>query len=191
MAEHRVGLGELGGAAAHRLHVGAERLRRPPPAPRRACGRNSCSGGSSRRMVTGSPAMMRNSSTKSSRWNGSSLASAARRPRSSLGHDHLPHRADALGIEEHVLGAAEADALGAELARGLRVERRLGVGAHAEPAASSAHSISLAKSPDSGGLDHRDGAHEHLAGGAVERDRLAGVHACARRPRASARRNRR
>jgi hypothetical protein len=39
-----------------------------------------------------------------------------------FGQDHLAHGADALGVEEHVLGAAEADALGAEL------PRRLGIG---------------------------------------------------------------
>ena len=37
---------------------------------------------------------------------------------------------DALVVEEHVLGAAEADAFGAEVPRGARVERRVGVGAH-------------------------------------------------------------
>ena len=47
------------------------------------CGRNSCSGGSSRRMVTGRPSMISNSSTKSARCIGSSLASAARRDFSS------------------------------------------------------------------------------------------------------------
>ena len=43
-------------------------------------GRNSCSGGSSRRIVTGRPVMISNSSAKSWRCIGSSLASAARRP---------------------------------------------------------------------------------------------------------------
>ena len=37
-----------------------------------------------------------------------------------VGEDHLAHGVDALGLEEHVLGAAEADALGAERARDLR-----------------------------------------------------------------------
>ncbi len=49
-------------------------------------------------------------------------------------HDHLPNCADARGIEEHVLGAAKADAFSAELARGFGVQRSFGVGAHAEPA---------------------------------------------------------
>ena len=47
-----------------------------------------------------------------------------------VGEDHLAHRADAVGIEEHVLGAAEADAFGAELERDARVVRRVGIGAH-------------------------------------------------------------
>ena len=47
---------------------------------------------------------------KSSRWYGSSLASAALRSSSVLGEDHLAHRVDAVALEEHVLGAAQADA---------------------------------------------------------------------------------
>ena len=81
-------------------------------------------------MVTGRPAMISNSSMKSLRCIGRILASAARRPFSLVGQDHLAHRDDAVGIEEHVLGAAEADALGAEFARGAGIERRLGIGAH-------------------------------------------------------------
>ena len=46
-------------------------------------GRNSCNGGSSRRMVTGSPAITSKMPIKSLRCSGSSLSSAARRPRSS------------------------------------------------------------------------------------------------------------
>ena len=41
-----------------------------------------------------------------------------------VGHDHLADRADAVGLEEHVLGARQADALGAEIARGAGVGRR-------------------------------------------------------------------
>ena len=51
-----------------------------------------------------------------------------------VGADHLAHGEDAVGLEEHVLGAAEADALGAELARLRRIARRVGIGAHAEAA---------------------------------------------------------
>ena len=48
--------------------------------PVREVGRNSCSGGSNRRMQTGWPSMMRNSWTKSSRCIGSSRSSTAARP---------------------------------------------------------------------------------------------------------------
>ncbi len=74
--------------------------------------------------------MIVKSSTKSARCIGRSFASARAAARLVVGEDHLAHRDDAVALEEHVLGAAEADALGAEAARGARVERRVGVGAH-------------------------------------------------------------
>ena len=46
-------------------------------------GRNSCSGGSSSRIVTGRPAIASKIPSKSACWNGSSRSSAARRPSSS------------------------------------------------------------------------------------------------------------
>ena len=46
-----------------------------------------------------------------------------------VGEDEPLHERQAVA-EEHVLGAAEADALGAELARDLGVVRQVGVGAH-------------------------------------------------------------
>ena len=49
-----------------------------------------------------------------------------------VGEDHLAHRLDAALVEEHVLGAAEADALGAEAHGSFRIGRRVGIGAHAE-----------------------------------------------------------
>ena len=48
-----------------------------------------------------------------------------------LGEDHLAHRVDAIALEEHVLGAAQADADRAERDRVLRLLGRVGVGAHA------------------------------------------------------------
>ena len=59
---------------------------------------------------------------------------APRRAPPRLGHDHRLHRGWRSVRHEHVLGAAQADALGAELARLARVLGRVGVGAHAEPA---------------------------------------------------------
>ena len=47
-----------------------------------------------------------------------------------VGEDHLAHGRDAVGLEEHVLGAAQADALGAERHSLLGIARGVGVGAH-------------------------------------------------------------
>ena len=96
-----------------------------------------------------------------------------------LGEDHLAHGGDPLGVEEHVLGAAQADALGAELARGAAVggvsalvrtfRRRLRVGPFHQ----------RAEIADQLGLDGRHLAEHHLAGRAVDGDRC--------RPRATSR----
>ncbi len=51
-----------------------------------------------------------------------------------VGQDHLAHRADAVLLEEHVLGAAQADAFGAEPDGDAGIVRRVGIGAHLEPA---------------------------------------------------------
>ena len=117
VAEHRVELGQL-------VHAHADPGQRHARSccaitfwPASSCGRNSCSGGSSRRIVTGRPFIARKMPSKSSRWNGSSLASALRRPASSSARIISRIGVDALALEEHVLGAAQADALGAEVAR--------------------------------------------------------------------------
>ena len=82
-------------------------------------------------MVTGSPDMISKSSTKSSRCIGSSLASAARRPRSSSARIISRMATMRSLLEEHVLGAAQADAFGAEAAAPSRASvGRLGIGAH-------------------------------------------------------------
>ena len=90
-----------------------------------------------------------------------------------VGQDHLAHRLDAVFVEEHVLGAAQPDALGAEAHCSLGIGRRVGIGAHAE----LAHFVGPA---DQGGkfagqlrLDHFDLAGQHLAGGAVDGDEVA------------------
>ena len=49
-----------------------------------------------------------------------------------VGEDHLAHRIDPVALKEHVLGAAQADAFGAEFPGHHRVVRRVGVGAHLE-----------------------------------------------------------
>ena len=91
-----------------------------------------------------------------------------------VGEDHLAHGADAVLVEEHVLGAAEADAFGPE-AHG-DAARRSGVSALARTFSlrtASAQPISVANSPDSAGSLHRDLAGQHLAGRAVDGDDVA------------------
>ena len=136
-------------------------------------GRNSCRGGSSRRIVTGRPAMISNNSTKSARCIGRNFAIAARRVFLVVGENHLPHRLDTVLFEKHVLGAAQPDSFGAETDRRFRVGRRVGVRAHAK----LAHLVGPA---DQGGkfsgqlrLDHLDLAGQHLAGRSVDRDVVA------------------
>jgi hypothetical protein len=64
-------------------------------------------------MMTGRPSMARNRPSKSARWNGSSFARHSSTPPDRPCQDHPLHDRQALRLEEHVLGAAEADALGA------------------------------------------------------------------------------
>ena len=94
--------------------------RRPRRAPRRRAtlhrrarssgGRNSCSGGSISRTVTGRPSIAAKISTKSSRCSGSSASSAAVALVVGVGQDQPLDQLPPVA-EEHVLGAAQADAL--------------------------------------------------------------------------------
>ncbi len=72
--------------------------------------------------------------TKSPRCSGSSSVVGRLLLLGGLGEDHLPHGHDALFAEEHVLGAAQADALGPTLAGVRRLVGRVGVGAHPQTA---------------------------------------------------------
>ena len=90
-----------------------------------------------------------------------------------VGEDHLADGADALLVEEHVLGAAEPDALGAEAARGAGVERRVGVGAHLHRADVVGPGHQLAELAGERRAHGGDGALEDVAGAAVDRDDVA------------------
>ena len=93
-----------------------------------------------------------------------------------VGEDHLAHRLDARLVEEHVLGAAEPDAFGAEACTATRASA--GVSALARTPSLrtlSAQPISVPNSPDMRGLGHRHGAGQHLAGRAVDGDDLAAL----------------
>ena len=91
------------------------------------------------------------------------------------GEDEALHEVQPVA-EEHVLRAAQADALGAEVARHLRVVRQVGVGAHPERAELVGPAEDDAERAGGLGRDHGDRAHHHLAGGAVDRDDLALAH---------------
>ena len=79
----------------------------------------------------------------------------------------------AVGGHEHVLGPAQPDALGAELARAARVLGRVGVGAHAERAqlvAPAEHGVEARVDPR---RDERNVVERYGAGRAVDRDGVA------------------
>ena len=90
-----------------------------------------------------------------------------------LGEDHLAHGKDAAFLEEHVLGAAEPDAFGAEGARLARIVRRVGIGAdfHAAEAVGPFHQ--RGEIVRQIGLAHGYAAFDDLAGRAVDGDDVA------------------
>ena len=63
---------------------------------------------------------------------GKQLGQGALPARRILGHDHLAHDGQPVAVEEHVLGAAESDPFGAEVAAPVGVGRRVGVHPHPE-----------------------------------------------------------
>ena len=77
-------------------------------------GRNSCSGGSSSRIVTGRPSIASRISSKSICCTRPSSAIDAASS-ATVSARIISHDRQAIGRQEHVLGAAQADALGAEL----------------------------------------------------------------------------
>ena len=127
-------------------------------------------------MVTGRPSIASKMPSKSERWSFSSSSSAASSSTAAVGEDQALHDRQAVA-EEHVLGAAEADALGAELARHLRVVGQVGVGAHLQRAGTRRPSRgSCSKGPLGSGVTTGDLADHDLAGRAVDRDDLALAH---------------
>ncbi len=93
-----------------------------------------------------------------------------------LAQDHLAQEEQrlvgALAVE-HVLGAEQADALGAEVAGHLGVLRRVGVGAHAHRPELVGHGHELLETRIFGGVHHRQGADIDMALGAVQGDDVA------------------
>ena len=90
-----------------------------------------------------------------------------------VGADHLPDGGDAVLIEEHVLGAAQADALGAELPGLGGVVGRVGVGADLEAAVLVRPAHDPAELAADDGVHSGDGSVVNLAGGAVQAQPVA------------------
>ncbi len=114
-------------------------------------GKNSCSGGSSSRMVTGSPSMIVNSSTKSARCIGRIFSSAARRPFSSSARI-ISRTAAIRSSSKNMCSVRQRPMPSAPNWRAVRASR--GVSALARTFRRrllSAHSIRVAKSPVSSG----------------------------------------
>ncbi len=97
------------------------------------CGRNSCSGGSRKRIVAGIALERPEDAGEVVPLVRQQLGERRLPLLEGLGEDHLPHRVDAVALEEHVLGAAQADADGAERNRRFRLLRRVGIGADRHP----------------------------------------------------------
>ena len=95
-------------------------------------GRNSCSGGSSRRTVTGQPVHRLEDLLEVGLLRDAQLLERGGFLLRRVGEDHLAHDREPVGGEEHVLGAAQADALGAERTRVGGVLAGVGVGTHGE-----------------------------------------------------------
>ena len=94
------------------------------------------------------------------------------------------------GREEHMLGAAQSDTFGAELARDLGVVRRVGVGAHAEVPFRVRPSQKFLEEGRHLRLDGRHASRRSPRRRAVERDVLAAMNHACRRPAACRRRSR-
>ena len=90
-----------------------------------------------------------------------------------LGDDHLAHGLDAVSLKEHMLGTAQADALGAEGGSLLGVVRGVGVGADlqlAELVGPAHQTVEIAGDGGGSGLDLLA---VDVAGGAVDGDPVA------------------
>ena len=99
------------------------------------------------------------------------------------GQDHLPHQPEPVGVREHVLGPAEPDPLGAELAGLGRVRGVVGVRPHPQPP-DPVRPLQHGREVVVDLRRHeRHRADDHLAGAAVDRDRVALLQLVAGQPR--------
>ena len=99
-----------------------------------------------------------------------------------IGKDHLAHHGQAAGVKEHVFSAAQADAVGVEITRRLRIGRRVGIGANTDIGGIFGPFHQLLEGRIQQRLKHLRGPCQHLALGAVNRDLVTGLeHAAIRR----------
>ena len=162
--QHRVEL-------AQRLdpRVTSRQRQRPAPRPGRAAprapeGRNSCSGGSNRRMQTGRPAMISNSAAKSARCIGSRRSSTARPVLGPLGEDHLAHHGQMRSPSKNMCSVRQRPIPSAAKVRAIaRLGRRVGVGAHAEVAELVGPAEQRAERPVERRLQQVGPSRQHLA----------------------------
>ena len=89
-----------------------------------------------------------------------------------VGQDEALHQREPVA-QEHVLGAAEPDALGTEAARHVGVVRQVGVGPHLHATEAVSPLEDGVERATRLGSDDRDRADHHLAGRAVDRDDVA------------------
>ncbi len=136
-------------------------------------GRNSCSGGSSRRIVTGSPAIASKIPSKSACWIGSSRSSAARRS-SSLPAMIISRTTGSRSSALNMCSVRQRPIPWAPSSRALAASS--GVSAFARTfsrRSTSAHSSTVWKSSLICGGTSRDGPEDHRAGRPVDRDLVA------------------
>ena len=127
-------------------------------------------------MVTGKPPMILNSSTKSARCIGRSLASAARRAFSSSAKI-ISRTARMRSSSKNICSVRQSPMPSApNLTRGARVGRRVGIGAHLELARRIGPFHQRAEFAGKLRLAHRHLAGEHLSGRAVDGERIALLH---------------
>ena len=98
-----------------------------------------------------------------------------------LRQDHLAHGGDAFGVEEHMFGAAKADAFGAVLHGGLRIRRGFSIGAHFHAARFIGPTHERAEIAGEFWLHHVGSTQQHFAGGAIDSDDIALLHNAAQR----------
>ena len=142
VAEHRVELVQLLDARSSALLLVELACPSCPVASSRAIstirssrlGRNSCSGGSMVRMVTGVAVHRLEDAVEVVALQRQQLVERRAAIGFVVGEDHPLHDRDAAFAEEHVLGAAQADAARAERVGELGLIRLIGVGAHAQAA---------------------------------------------------------